>query len=47
MLSLLAIATIVFGFYPEPILDTISVSSDHLIENYKKDLAYHLMAKND
>ena len=47
VLSLLAIATIVFGFYPEPILDTISVSSDHLIENYKKDLAYHLMAKND
>lgn len=45
VLSLLAIATIVFGFYPEPILDTISVSSDYLIENYKKDLAYHLMVK--
>ena len=43
MLSLLAIAVIVFGFYPEPILDTISVSTDNLIENYKKDLTYHLM----
>ncbi len=45
ILSILAIAVISLGFYPEPILDTISVSTDFLIENYKQDLAYHLMVK--
>ncbi len=45
MLSILALTVVGFGFYPEPILDTISVSTDYLIENYKQDLTYHLVAK--
>ena len=42
MLSLLAIIIIVFGFYPEPILDTMNISVNSLIYNYQEDLAYHM-----
>ena len=31
----LVLATLIFGFYPEPILDTINVSVDSIIENYE------------
>ena len=30
--------TIFFGFYPEPLLDTINVSVNNLINNYQLDL---------
>ena len=41
ILTSLAIPTLFFGFYPEPLLNTISVSIDNLIEtyNYKISLA--------
>jgi len=34
-----------FGFYPEPLLNTISVSIDNLINNYEMNLKYHLALK--
>ena len=34
-----------FGFYPEPLLNTISVSIDNLINNYEINLKYHLALK--
>jgi len=35
----LVVLTILFGFYPTPILDVMAVSVDHLIENYHAALA--------
>ena len=43
MLGLLATAVIFFGFYPSPLLDTVSVSADNLIKNYQTDIIYHLV----
>ena len=37
-LTILAIIMIFFGFYPQPLIDTISVSVNHLISNYQNDL---------
>jgi NADH-quinone oxidoreductase subunit M len=31
-----------FGFYPEPLLNTIEVSIDNLINNYQLKLDFHL-----
>jgi len=36
-----------FGFYPEPLLNTIDVSINNLIENYKTDLNFHLAQINN
>ncbi len=44
MLFILAATIIIFGFYPDPLLDTINVSVNDLINNYQKDLTYHLNA---
>ena len=41
-LFVLAAAIIIFGFYPDPLLETINVSVNDLIDNYQKDLIYHL-----
>jgi|TARA_B110000211_G_scaffold234846_1_gene306725 NADH-quinone oxidoreductase subunit M len=38
VLGLLALATIFFGFYPEILLDSISVSVNELINNYHSDI---------
>ena len=43
-LFVLAAAIIIFGFYPDPLLETINVSVNDLIDNYQKDLIYHLKA---
>ena len=42
ILIFLAIPTLYFGFYPDPLLNTISVSVDNLIENYQNNLSFHL-----
>ena len=42
MLTILALFTIFFGFYPQPLIDTMSSSVNNLILNYQTDLAYHL-----
>ena len=33
---------LLFGFYPAPLIQTVSVSIDNLIANYQYELAYHL-----
>ena len=36
-----------FGFYPEPLLNTISASIDNLINNYEMNLKFHLAFKEN
>ena len=36
-----------FGFYPEPLLDTINVSVTNLIEQYKTDINFYSMQKGN
>ena len=36
---------ILFGFYPEPLLETIHVSVDNLINNYNSEISRHLAFK--
>ena len=38
ILSCLAVPTLFFGFYPEPLLETMRVSVDNLIDNYNYDI---------
>ena len=38
MLASLAFFVIFFGFYPSPLMDTMSASIDNLISNYQADL---------
>ena len=39
ILSCLAVPTLFFGFYPEPLLNTIEVSISNLIDTYNYKLA--------
>ena len=41
ILFTLAFLTLFFGFYPEPLFNTINVSINDLIENYHIDLNFH------
>ena len=41
----LAFLTLFFGVYPAPLLETIDVSINNLIENYRVDLNFHLATK--
>ena len=43
----LVFLTLFFGFYPEPLLNTIDISINNLIENYKTDLNFHLAQINN
>ena len=45
MLFTLAFIIIFFGFYPEPLFETINVSVDNLIDNYNRDINTHLALK--
>ena len=38
VLLLLIFSTLFFGFYPDPILDTISVSVSNLIDNHELEI---------
>ena len=42
MLIALTIPIIFFGFYPQPLMDTINISVNNLISNYQIDLIYNL-----
>jgi len=44
-LILLIVPTIFIGFYPHPILDTLSVTVDNLISNYQIDLTLNLIGQ--
>ena len=43
MLISLAFFVIFFGFYPAPLMDTMSVSIDNLINNYQSDLILNMV----
>ena len=38
MLGILALLIILFGFYPVPLMETLNVSVDNLINNYETDI---------
>ena len=38
ILIILALLIILFGFYPVPLMETLNVSVDNLINNYETDL---------
>ena len=42
MLASLAFFVIFFGFYPSPLIDTMSISIDNLISNYQTDLILNM-----
>ena len=46
VLSILVFMTIFFGFYPEPLINTFSLSVDNLIENYNNELDLKSLAQN-
>jgi len=39
--------TIFFGIYPEPLLDTVDISINNLINKYQADINLHLVGKNN
>ena len=45
MLFPLAFLTVLFGFYPEPLFNTVEVSISNLIDNYNQSLNHHLLKK--
>ena len=47
MLLTLAVLIIFFGFYPSPMIDTLSISVDNLILNYEQSLNEINLVKND
>jgi len=47
VLICLAIPTLVFGFYPEPLLNTINVSTNNLIEMYNFNINLAEVKNND
>ena len=42
ILAMLAFLILFFGFYPAPLLNTIDVSIQNLIENYELNMSYYL-----
>ena len=46
ILSSLAIPTLFFGFYPEPLLNTIEVSIEELIDSYNHNLYLNILESN-
>ena len=45
VLSTLVVLILFFGFYPEPLIDTMSVTVNNLINNYQSELAQNLIVK--
>ena len=43
----LAILIIFFGVYPEPLLNTIDVSIDNLIDKHQENIKFYLSQKNN
>ena len=38
MMIILALLVIFFGFYPFPLMETLNISVDNLINNYENDI---------
>ena len=47
MLTTLAFCVIFFGFYPMPLIETLNVSVDNLINNYEQSINNINLVKND
>ena len=45
--SSLGFLILFFGVYPEPLLNTVSISIDNLINNYEMNLKFHLALKGN
>ena len=45
--SVLIFLTLFFGVYPEPLLDTVDVSINNLIDKYQTDINFHLAQRNN
>ena len=45
ILTLLAIPSLFFGFYPEPLINTVEVSVSNLIDNYNVNLEIYMQIK--
>ncbi len=45
--STLIFLTLFFGFYPDPLLNTVDISVDNLIENYQKNINFNLVQINN
>ncbi len=46
ILIILCLVSLIFGFYPEPLLNTMDVSVNGIIENHQNELAVNLINKN-
>ena len=46
ILIILALTTLIFGFYPEPLLDTINVSTNNLLDNYYMQIDNNIISEN-
>ena len=47
ILTSLAVLIIFFGFYPEPLFNTVDVSINNLIQNYEINLDFYLVQKGN
>ena len=45
ILIILCIVSLVFGFYPEPLLNTMDISVNGIIENHQNELSVNLISK--
>ena len=45
--SSLIFLILVFGVYPEPLLNTVNISVDNLINNYEMNLKFHLALRGN
>jgi len=45
--SSLIFLTLFFGFYPEPLFNTVNISINNLIDNYQADINFHLAQTNN
>ena len=45
--SSLIFLTLFFGFYPEPLFNTVNISIDNLIDNYQADINFNLAQTNN
>ena len=47
ILASLVFLILFFGFYPEPLFNTVDISVSYLIDNYQSDLNYYSDQKNN
>ena len=45
--SSLIFLTLFFGFYPEPLFNTVNISINNLIDNYQADINFNLAQTNN